>query len=127
MRDINLLVIHCSWTKPDQDIGVTEIRGWHVHQNNWSDIGYHKVIRRNGEAENGRPIERIGAHVAGHNSNSIGICLVGGRGADCKDETNFTEQQWQTLRELVRYHMKKFPGIRVVGHNELTDKKTFLW
>lgn len=36
------------------------------------------MIRRNGVVEEGRPIEQSGAHVAGHNHDSIGICLVGG-------------------------------------------------
>lgn len=57
----------------------------------WSDIGYHYVILNgyreykkfnandDGLIEVGRPIEEIGAHCAGHNENSIGICLIGRR------------------------------------------------
>ena len=42
------------------------------------DIGYHFVIQRNGEVDEGRPIEQTGAHVKGHNHDSIGICYIGG-------------------------------------------------
>lgn len=78
MREINLIVVHCTYSRPSMDIGVEEIRKWHVEGNSWTDIGYHYVIRRDGTIEDGRPIERPGAHVKGHNSNSIGIAWVGG-------------------------------------------------
>ena len=71
------------------DIGVKEIRKWHVDENKWSDIGYHDVIRRNGAIETGRPLEKPGAHAKGHNQNAIGICLVGGKADDGGPEFNF--------------------------------------
>ena len=131
MREINMLVIHCSWTKATQMIGVAEIRRWHKEQNGWKDIGYNEVIRRNGMLEMGRDIdgdgdyeEEIGAHAYGFNRNSIGICLIGGRGADGRDETNFTDAQYKMLKQRIEYYMFKYPGLRVVGHNELTSHKT---
>ena len=43
------LVVHCSATKPSMDIGLREIKRWHVDDNGWRDVGYHYIIRRNGE------------------------------------------------------------------------------
>ena len=43
------LIIHCAATKPSMDIGLTEIRKWHLDRG-WRDVGYHYIIRRNGEA-----------------------------------------------------------------------------
>ena len=60
MRKINLIVIHCSDTYARMDIGVNEIRQWHL-QRGFNDIGYHYVIRRDGAIEQGRPIEKPGA------------------------------------------------------------------
>lgn len=116
MRPIELIVVHCSDTDDSLDIGVDEIRRYHVQHNHWSDIGYHEVIRRSGKMEPGRPIARIGAHCKGSNLYSIGICLVG------KDE--FTPEQMSTLIARCRYYMGTYniKPDQVFGHYEL-DKK----
>ncbi|MGL5965359.1 MAG: N-acetylmuramoyl-L-alanine amidase, partial [Fusobacteriaceae bacterium] len=71
------IVIHCSATKPTMDIGVRDIRMWHKQQG-WLDVGYHFIIKRDGTIEEGRPVDVVGSHVKNHNSNSVGVCLVGG-------------------------------------------------
>jgi N-acetyl-anhydromuramyl-L-alanine amidase AmpD len=100
MRDIDFLVVHCAATKPKMDVGAKEIRQWHLDKG-WADIGYHYVIRRSGEVEKGRLDEIPGAHVAGHNKNSIGICLVGGIDDDGHPEPNFTQEQFTALDLLL--------------------------
>ena len=67
MREINSIVVHCSATPPSSDIVVNEIREWHVKEKNWSDVGYHFVVKRDGTIEDGRPVKRPGAHVKNHN------------------------------------------------------------
>ena len=84
------IVIHCSATKPSMDIGLREIRDWHVKDNGWRDVGYHFIIRRNGEVELGRNIKDTAAHAAGYNHKSIGIAMVGGMAEDDSTENNFT-------------------------------------
>jgi len=94
-RPINLIVVHASYTPPSMDIGAETIRDWHVNDNGWDDIGYHYVITRAGEVEVGRPLEMAGAHVRGHNDDSIGVCLIGGMAEDeSTPECNFTHWQW---------------------------------
>ena len=129
MRVIDLIVIHCSFTKPraanKPSIGVKEIRKWHVEERHWRDIGYHYVIKRDGTLQLGRPIEQAGAHVAGKNSNSIGICLVGGMDKRTGKAVNdYTEKQWQTLRMVVGGLAVQFPECEILGHNDLTKSKT---
>lgn len=68
--------IHCSVTKNGEAVDVEEIRKWHKKRG-WSDIGYHYVIQPDGERQKGRPLNRTGAHVVGHNRNNFGICLIG--------------------------------------------------
>jgi len=131
MRFIDTIVIHCAATTDGMDIGAEEIRKWHTDPkpegNGWSDIGYHAVIRRNGSIEPGRPIERKGAHVKGHNANSIGICIVGGiRVVDGKTiaANNFTRAQFAGLRILIQMYKDQHPGIkRVLGHRDLDPGK----
>jgi len=122
MRNIDKLFVHCAATKPDMDIGAKEIREWHVKGNGWRDIGYHFVIRRSGVVEEGRPVDQVGAHVAGHNATSIGICLVGGIDAAGKPEANFTPEQWAVLPRLLRKLKRQFPKATIHGHNEFADK-----
>lgn len=119
MRDIELIVVHCTYSPPRMDIGVEEIRKWHVEGNKWSDVGYHYVIRRDGTIENGRPLKRPGAHVKGHNSNSIGIAWVGGmaQGSE-KPEDNRTDAQNKALFGLIKDLQQKFPGAALMGHRD---------
>ena len=128
---INLLVIHCSATRPDQNVTTEDIRSWHKNQG-WSDIGYHYVIERNGLVYNGRDLDgdgdvedEIGAHAKGFNRGSISICMVGGIDEDGNPEANFTGKQWLQL-----YHLKKdicerhgLDDSQVKGHNELPGVK----
>ena len=117
------IVIHCAATKASMDIGADKIKDWHVNGNGWRDIGYHKVIRRNGVVENGRDLRDSGAHAAGYNHNSIGICLVGGMADDNSAENNFTDQQWTALKVLVRELKAEYPDVDVIGHNEISQKE----
>ena len=131
MRAITTGIIHCSATRPDQVIGAEDIRRWHVDGNGWSDIGYHYVIRRDGIVEPGRDRdldgdiwEEVGAHVRGHNGNSIGICLVGGAGSRADDVfgDHFTGQQFIALRALMLAINGAYPEIKWLGHNDLAAK-----
>ena len=70
------IMIHCAATRADMDIGAADIDRWH-RQRGWRKIGYHYVIRRNGEVETGRDMDAVGAHCKGMNDKSVSICLVG--------------------------------------------------
>jgi len=119
MRKINKLVIHCSATKSTQDIGAVQIRNWHTKKG-WKDIGYHYVIRRDGTLEDGRPNQIAGAHVKGHNKDSLGICLVGGLDKNSNPESNFTKKQLKTARSLIRFLQKQYDvcDAYILGHRD---------
>jgi len=118
MRRIDMLIVHCSATPPDMDIGVEEIRAWHKARG-WSDIGYHFVIRRDGVTETGRPAQVVGAHARGHNKRSIGICLVGGIDDNWKPRDNFTYLQKLTLQYLLRWLVVTYRPSEIVGHGSI--------
>lgn len=123
-RYIDTLIIHCADTPPTMDIGVDEIRKWHVEDNGWKDVGYHYIIRRNGIIEIGRDINVIGSHCSGYNTNSIGICLVGGRKGKNKEEL-FTEEQYDSLESLI-INLKALISlkIKIKGHRDFNSNKT---
>lgn len=81
-------------------------------------IGYHYVIRRDGKVEFGRPTNKPGAHVRGHNAHSIAICLVGGLDPKGKAEDNFTEAQYESLYDLL--NMLDYPRAEILGHRDLS-------
>ena len=118
------IVIHCAATKPSMDIGADTIRDWHVNGNGWRDIGYHLVIRRDGSIEKGRDINDSGAHAAGYNSKSIGLCLVGGMAEDNSAENNFTAQQWTSLLAKVKELLVDFPNAKIgpISQDNWPDK-----
>lgn len=115
----DLLVVYCSASGPALDIGVAEIDRWH-RQRGFETVGYHYVIRRDGTLQRGRRESEIGAHVKGHNSRSIGICLVGGVNADKRPENNFTALQFDTLRRLLAVLKKRYSQARILGHRDLS-------
>lgn len=113
------IVVHCSATRANQDIGKADIDRWH-RAKGWFGIGYHFVIRRDGTVETGRPVNTPGAHVAGYNHNSVGICMVGGVDANdiTKAENNFTPAQFASLASLLRDLKKKYPKAVIQGHRD---------
>jgi len=122
MRPINKIIIHCSATPPNMDIGRDEIDRWH-RERGWSEIGYHWVVRRNGKIERGRDESRVGAHAKGHNRESIGICMVGGVDKNNKAESNFTRDQWDKAEWLVWDVLGRYGNAEVIGHREVSDKE----
>lgn len=110
------------------DVGADWIRDIHVNQNGWRDIGYHYVIKRDGSIEKGRDESVVGAHTTGHNHDSIGICLIGGKARSGHGEhsnpANFTHSQWETLRNLVKQLIIEYPDAQLYGHGDLNSGKS---
>jgi hypothetical protein len=131
MRKINEVIIHCSatraaWMADRMAVDkVVEIRRWHVEERGWSDIGYHWLIDRNGATIAGRAERRAGAHVKGHNDDTIGVCLIGGHGSSSTDafSDHFTVAQDAALRTLLKGLSARYPGIsKISGHNQYAAK-----
>ncbi len=118
-KKTTLLVVHVTATPPSADIGVKEVRAMHKARG-FSDIGYHFVIRRDGRVEHGRPEKQIGAHVAGWNSTSIGVSMVGGVNARGRAEDNATTEQYKALVALLRELVGRYPGAKICGHRDLS-------
>ena len=113
-QNIKLLVVHCSDTKNDMNLDAKDIHKMHLGFG-WNGIGYHKIIRRSGKIENGRPEYWIGAHVKGKNKISLGVCLIG------KDQ--FTKNQYSSLEKVLKKWKKLYPKAKIVGHRDTGDTK----
>lgn len=115
----SFITVHCSATPSEQDVHVADIRRWHKKRG-WRDVGYHFVIRRNGDVELGRPLSQTGAHVKGHNKGNIGVCMVGGCNSELQPEDNFTLAQRKALFGLVTALQEQFliSDENVKGHKD---------
>ncbi len=113
MRDIKKIIVHCSDTEGGD---VKAFRHYHVTHNGWKDIGYHYVIRTDGEIEIGRMLSEAGAHCKGQNHDSIGICLVG--------KKHFEYCQIDKLKKLVEEIRLWFGDLPVYGHRYFDKNKT---
>ena len=121
-RKIDEIIVHCSATPEGKDYSVDTIRKWHL-QRGFSDIGYHYIIYRDGSIHTGRDESVIGAHCKGHNSNSIGVCYIGGCTSDGKTpkDTRTTEQK-QSLVKLLKELKAKYPQASIHGHRDFSSK-----
>lgn len=118
-RRTDYIVVHCSATPPATDIGADEIDDWHKARG-WSGIGYHAVVRRDGQIEFGRHFDESGAHVKGQNYRSVGICMVGGIDEHGAAENNFSEDQFDSLTTIIAMLQRAYPDAEVVGHRDLS-------
>lgn len=127
-REINKIVVHCTDSPDTMDIGFNEINQWHQERGFDGVVvgidshrvycGYHYIIRRDGLTQVGRPEHYVGAHVKGHNKNSIGIVWVG--------RNEITDEQMLTLMNLLRMLCFRYGLVEtdVYGHGELFKGKT---
>lgn len=122
MREINLIVVHCSATRADRDFTENDLEVCHRHRG-FNGAGYHFYIRKNGDIKNTRPLEKPGAHALGYNAHSIGICYEGGLDVRYRSADTRTEWQKHSLRVLIRTLLMDYPGCRVCGHRDLSPDR----
>jgi len=123
MRKINKIIIHCTATPEGREHDVADIRRWHLKRG-FNDIGYHYLIHIDGTIEEGRPINKQGAHCSGQNRGSIGICYVGGMSKDMKKAKDTrTQAQKDSLIKLMHELIYKYnKDMTIHGHNEFANK-----
>lgn len=118
---IEHIVVHCSATPPDMDIGAAEIDQWHKDRG-WVGNGYSDVIRLNGVLEPGRRPYGVGlAHARGFNRNAIAVCLVGGVDDNGRPAATFTNAQAVALRAYLHALAGAYPDATICGHRDLPN------
>lgn len=129
-RLITRLIIHCAASPNGKTLtrnglsAAQTIDEWHKERGfkreskaraEWNpglqSIGYHWVIDTDGTVYAGRGLDEPGAHAAGYNIDSLGLCLVG--------TDKFTLAQWDKLKDQVAKVRQQWPNVQVLGHREL--------
>tara|TARA_R110000824_G_scaffold381519_1_gene574302 strand:+ start:1366 stop:1770 length:405 start_codon:yes stop_codon:yes gene_type:complete len=112
MRKIDEVIIHCSATTEDDDGSI-------------KTNGYHYVVRRDGQVDTGRPIDKMGAHISTKNNSTIHICYIGGVEQDGKTPKD-------TLNDLQESAIKRLyislcsvlnKHLNLSGHNEGSESE----
>lgn len=118
--NIHTAVVHCSATIEGVWVTAADIDKWHRERKPpFAMIGYHDVILLDGEIERGRPYERRGAHVAGNNINTVGICMVGGLDKNRKPKDTFSGAQKSTLLAILLRLKELCPNlVNIKGHRD---------
>lgn len=117
------IILHCTASKEGVNMTVETIHNGHL-KNGWSGIGYHYVIGLDGTIYEGRADDTIGAHAAPQNSDSIGIVYVGGLDMNKKPKDTRTDEQKESIIELIKYLLEKYPTItEIKGHRDISPDK----
>jgi N-acetylmuramoyl-L-alanine amidase len=132
MNNPKKIYVHCTATREGVPYSVADIDRWH-RDRGWCCIGYHRVVLLDGSDVPGRDpdgdgdvVEHVGAHVYGHNKDSLAVVYVGGVAADGRTPKDTrTPAQKAALLRRVRAWMATFdiPIQKVLGHYETDPNK----
>lgn len=130
MSQIKNLVIHCTDTPKGRIVTKEDIFKWHLSPEpigrGWSRPGYSDMIALNGNLINLRNWDQddliendeFTNGARGFNSVSRHVVYVGGMGGDTR-----TDAQKEALLTYVKYHILRYPWIKIVGHNQISSKR----
>lgn len=92
-----------------------ELHNYHINDKQYSGIGYHFFINKQGQAYIGRPIDKIGAHCLGQNGDSIGICFQGNY--QNVDNAMPSPQLVKGLY-VIKYILNKYGNLSIKKHSD---------
>lgn len=112
-RMVSRVFLHCSASdRPEHDNPQT-MEKWHLERK-FKEIGYHFYIDKSGRIFEGRSLNTNPAAQAGHNANTIAICMGGLK--------TFTTEQKRALIALCLYLEHLIKGLTFHGHCEVSLK-----
>ena len=136
-KKLKYLVLHCTATPAGREVTGDDIRRWHTSPvsqggRGWKQVGYTDLFHLDGSVEclvnnnedmNVDPWE-ITNGAAGYNSVSRHIVYAGG--VDANDVNKAVDTRTPAQKEAMRRYVldfhKRFPGVKIVGHNQLAAK-----
>lgn len=136
MAKLQYLVLHCTATPEGRDVTSADIRRWHCSPasaggRGWKQVGYTDLIHLDGSVErlvdnnedaNVDPWE-ITNGAKGYNAVSRHVVYAGGCARDGKTPKDTrTQAQLRAMEAYVKDFHKRFPGVRIIGHNEVAAK-----
>lgn len=136
MAKLQYLVLHCTATPEGREVTAADIRRMHTAPvseggRGWKQVGYTDIIHLDGKVErlvannedaNVDPWE-ITNGATGYNSVSRHVVYSGGMTKDMKaPKDTRTPAQRKAMEEYVRDFHRRFPTVKIIGHNEVAAK-----
>lgn len=136
MAVLKYLVLHCTATPEGREVTGDDIRRMHLGSvskggRGWKQVGYTDIIHLDGTVErlvdnnedaNVDPWE-ITNGAKGYNSVSRHVVYAGGMTKDMsRPKDTRTPAQLKAMEVYVRDFQRRFPGVRIIGHNEVAAK-----
>lgn len=115
--EYSTVAIHHSAIPLDTDETMQSVQDLHMDSNHWADVGYHYVVDKNGIVYEGRDIHVRGASVAGYNTGTIGVCVMGNFELDLP-----LEIQLAVLQQVVNWLTKTYTLTHLAGHGEFNPE-----
>lgn len=134
-KKVRGIVLHCTaeYENKCQDTDAKRIDQMHKARG-WKEIGYNYVIKRDGTIENGRDVEKRGAHADAKNTlvkdrydlntYALSVVYVGGLDKNGNAKDTRTPEQVESMKWLVRELCKMY-GLspdEVYGHYQFAKK-----
>ena len=111
MKTVNHIVWHCSATKDGGFYSLESLIAAHKARG-FRTVGYHWIIEPDGKVIQGRPEFMQGAHVEGHNADTVGVCIIGTQ--------KFTKAAWESARTLAKELSGRYPRADHKGHRDFS-------
>lgn len=117
MRDIKRIFVHC--TAGPQNQSIETIKNYWKKVRKWKNVGYHYIIKADGEIVQLLDESKASNGVAGYNSTSINVCYIGGVDKQGRAVDNRTPEQKASLITLLTDLKKRYPKAEILGHREI--------
>lgn len=134
--NLKYLVIHCTATPEGREVTAANIRAWHTNPTSqggrgWKQVGYTDLFKldgtvvrlvKNNEDAQVDPWE-VTNGATGYNSISRHVVYAGGCEAHSQvPKDTRTRGQLDTMEVYVKDFHRRFPNVKIIGHNEVAAK-----
>lgn len=134
---LELLIWHCTATPEGREVSKDNLHQWHIVDRGWSRLGYRDMVHLNGELENLIEFDQddvvdsweISNGVRGQNYRSLNVVYVGGTKKTKESWQKWhspkdtrTKDQLETMEIYTKFMIKRYPNIKVAGHNQFANK-----
>jgi N-acetylmuramoyl-L-alanine amidase len=118
-RRITHLVVHTTATQ--QSATIAAILNYWKNTKGWRNPGYHVILPKDGFSVI-QDFNLLSNGAKGFNANGIHISYIGGVDSNGRPLDNRTESQKRLIQVFIEEMVRRFPNLKVIGHNEVANK-----
>lgn len=119
-RNIKYIVIHCTATPSNTTI--ESIKRYWKEKRGWGNtVGYHYIIKADGDIVQLLDESKNSNGVYAHNSESINVAYIGGIDKTGKPKDTRTRSQENAMFDLIVTLTEKYSGAKVMGHRDFPN------